>query len=989
MNSGLHGIFSASRFLVPLVTGLILIRDPLYGQLFQYPSQSLRIVGLGRTPEYLVPHSLRCFENAYAFNHKLYNYVPWEPVSLFIQDLRDYGNAGASTVPRNLISMSIAPLNYVFETSPANERINSTINHELTHIVTMDQAGPSDRFFRSFFLGKVAPLTENPLSVFYSYLTTPRWSSPRWFIEGIAVFMETWNAGGLGRALAGYDEMVFRTRVAEGREIFDMMTVEAEGTAIDFQGGAVSYMHGTRFMTYLAQEYGPEKLVQWTGRSDESRGHFAAQFRNVYGLPLDEAWKQWSDFEHVWQKSNLDSIRLNSLTPYRPLAKKPLGSISRAFFDPVTRNLFAAIRYPGQVASVVALKIDNGTLETLADVKGAALYYASSVAYDPASGNFFFTSDHSAWRDLNVVDVKTSKSRTLIEDARVGDLVYSPTDSSLWGVRHDNGFSTIVRIPFPYTEWNQVYTLPFGKDMYDLDISHDGSRLVAGLTEISGRQKLVLMDAKKLHGGDKSYSVLFDLEFNTPSNFAFTQDDKFLIGSLYYTGVSNIYRYSFESEDMDILSNCETGFFRPIEYYGDSLIVFRYSTDGFIPAVVAPKVQGRVNNIRFLGQAVVEKYPVVTTWKIDPPSSTSAEAESLRASGKEYLPFFNIGLASAYPVVEGFKNFAAFGMRLNFSDPIVIHGMDMTLSYTPNTLLPGDERLHIVYSHKFWEWTIRASYNGSQFYDLFGPTKTTRKGYSLSLQYKTYLIYDEPKTFDFTAAGTGYGGLERLPDFQNVETSFDRFLTLRLALTYKFFNRSIGAVDDEKGIRWQLFSRTTYVQSSLFPHLQASFDYGIALPLDHSSLWLRSSVGYSPGARTEPFANFYFGGFGNNWIDYQDPKRYREDHSFPGVELDAVGGTNYVKMLFEWSLPPLRFRKFGTPDLYCNWARLAFFSSALKTNLYDHVYERVVYDVGAQLDFRIAFLSAFESTLSFGYALATEENRPSSNEFMISLKLLR
>ena len=35
-----------------------------------------------------------------------------------------------------------------------------------------------------------------------------------------------------------------------------------------------------------------------------------------------------------------------------------------------------------------------------------------------------------------------------------------------------------------------------------------------------------------------------------------------------------------------------------------------------------------------------------------------------------------------------------------------------------------------------------------------------------------------------------------------------------------------------------------------------------------------------------PFANFYFGGFGNNWVDHLDEKRYRRVSSFPGVDAE-------------------------------------------------------------------------------------------------------
>ena len=58
----------------------------------------------------------------------------------------------------------------------------------------------------------------------------------------------------------------------------------------------------------------------------------------------------------------------------------------------------------------------------------------------------------------------------------------------------------------------------------------------------------------------------------------------------------------------------------------------------------------------------------------------------------------------------------------------------------------------------------------------------------------------------------------------------------------------------------------------------------------NSPVWIRSSFGQSFGDRTNPFANFYFGGFGNNWVDHLDTSRYREYYSLAGVPLDQVNG---------------------------------------------------------------------------------------------------
>ena len=974
---------------------LLCFTPALFGQFSKLETKNLTLIYLGRPHEHVVSPIARRFENSLAFQCNLFNYTPSEKTTFFLEDFSDYLNAGATSVPRNFIRMSLAPANYIFETLPANERMSFAISHELIHIVTTDQSNGRDNFFRSIFGGKVIPSREHPISIIYSYLTSPRLLSPRWYLEGLAVFWETWMAGGLGRAQGAYDEMVFRSMVRDGSYIYDIIGLESEGTTIDFQVGVNSYLYGTRYVSYLANMYGPEKVLEWASRTEGTKSYFASQFKKVYGVSLDKEWSKWIAWEHQWQEANLDSIRLYPTTPFRKISQKALGSVSRMYYNKHKQKLYAAIRYPGQVAHISAIDVNTGEIDKICEVKGPALFYTSSITYDPAEELIFYTTDNKRWRDLYVVSLKSGKSKKLLKDVRTGDLTFNLMDKSIWGVRHYNGYSTLVRIPYPYIEWNQIYTFPYGRDIFDIDISPDGSMVTASLADITGRQKLIKMDVSKLMEGKTTYTVLFEFEDSAPANFVFSSDGNHLFGSSYYSGVSNIYRYDFREKDMDILSNCESGFFRPLPVTEDSLIVMRYTGEGFVPVMIANKPQKSVSAINFLGTDIVNKHPIVEEWVLDPPSSINID--SLTISSGKYSTFKNLKFVSAYPVVDGYKDYATIGIQFNFLDLLGLTGFDMTSSYSPVQDLSMEEKLHLRFNFHHWNWKISAAYNNADFYDLFGPTKKSRKGYSLGLLYHKTLLYDKPKTLDFSFNITGYGGLERLPDFQNVAATFDRLLSSKISLDYKYVRKSLGAVDDEKGIMWQLVSQGNYVNSEIYPRINTNLDYGIPLPIDHSSIWLRTSAGFSFGDKDNPFANFFFGGFGNNWVDYLTEKRYREYYSFPGVELNEFGGKNYGKIVLEWNLPPVRFRRVGFTSFYFRWARLALFSSAMRTNLdgkkatnppQQFGAQRTLYNIGGQLDFRIVTFSRFNSTFSLGYAAAFENDQTISKEFMFSLKIL-
>lgn len=940
--------------------------------------------------EYLINHTIRSYTNSLRFHKEKFNYNLTEPVSVVMADYGDFANGGASAVPNNIILMGIAPFHYAYETNPANERINVLMNHELVHIIAQDKPNNSDRFFRSMFAGKVYPDRENPVSMLYSYLTAPRIFAPRWYHEGIAEYMTTWMSGGIGRVMGAYDEMMFRTMVRDSAYIYDAVGLESEGTTADFQVGANSYMYGTRFMSYLSLQYGPQKLLNWVSRSDESRAFYARQFKKVYGNSLDDEWSKWVGWEKNWQQHNLERLRQNPVTERKVLSPRPLGGISSGIYDETNDRIYIAVDLPGTVSHITSLNPNNGEMERITDIKGSALYFVSSLAYDPDSETLFYTNDNNEWRDLNSVNVNTGDSKKLMKDLRTGDLVFNEIDKSLWGIRHLNGIASIVRIPTPYDEWDRIHSMPYGEDIFDIDLSPNGKWLSAAVGNVSGDQRLVMLHTDSLMSGKFQPNELFDFQVSSPSNFQFSEDGKYLFGSTYYSGVSNIVRYNIEQEEINWLTNVETGYFKPIPVGKDSLIAFEYTGTGFLPVKIKNEPVSRVSSIEFLGQEIVEEHPIVKDWMLPPPNPNRIDADELITGRSDYSSFKNLSLVSVYPVVQGFRDHIIPGLRFNFNDPLRLHDFALTAAYSPYFTLRKDEYIHASFLYETPSWRFFGNYNGADFYDLFGPTKRSRKGYSLGVGYNTTLYEDVDKTIDFDIATAYYGGMERLPDFQNITTSLSKFVALNGSISYRALQNSLGAVDYEKGVEWELFSSNNYGDGKIFPRVNQDFDVGFELPIKHSSLWLRSSAGLSFSPRREPLGNFYFGGFGNNWIDNQNSKQYRRYYAFPGTELNAIPATNFGKLMAEWATPPIRFKRFGFMNLYATWMQLNLFSTGLVTNIDDDRFFGKFYNAGAQLDIRMSILSILESTLSFGFASAWNyDSGERGDEWMISLRLMR
>jgi hypothetical protein len=437
------------------------------------------------------------------------------------------------------------------------------------------------------------------------------------------------------------------------------------------------------------------------------------------------------------------------------------------------------------------------------------------------------------------------------------------------------------------------------------------------------------------------------------------------------------------------VSNAGVGFFRPLPLDDSRLIVLRYSANGFVPTQIEAQPTEDLSAVTFLGEQIAEKYPTVQSWVAQVPATVPYQSRIVQQGS--YRPAHELQFDSLIPVIKGYFDSVSFGANARFSDPIGWSWVNVDTTYSPDDSLPSKQRLHAMVTAHIPEWTAGAAWNRDDFYDLFGPTKRSLAGYNGYLSYDHFFVYDAPRTMDITAKLAYYGDLVTLPGFQNVLSPTSNLLTADVGFTSVDTRRSPGAVDDETGHTWSLKAHTYAATGEFIPSIRGTFDIGFPLPLDHSSIWLRTGAGVSAGARDNPLANFYLGGFGNNWVDSGangSAQRYRELGRMPGFEIDALQGKSVVKAMLEWCIPPWRFEGLGSPGFYVSWARPSLFATALETDVTNATFRQQAYDVGGQLDFQLHVMHRFPMMLSVGVAEGFGAGGLGKTEFMASLQVL-
>ena len=205
-----------------------------------------------------------------------------------------------------------------------------------------------------------------------------------------------------------------------------------------------------------------------------------------------------------------------------------------------------------------------------------------------------------------------------------------------------------------------------------------------GLAVVEGTAKSHGLTFKRIKGVDglraelqaataQNRSVMLDfyadwcISCKEMEKFTFSDDGRYVFGSSYYTGVSNIFRYEIETKELEAVSNAETGFFRPIPLDDGDLIIFEYTGTGFVPTRIDPVPLEHVSNIRFLGTEIVKKHPVVRDWVVGSPRAV--ELDPLVTHRGKYRPASELGFSTAYPIIEGYRDYEAFGWHFRFSDP--------------------------------------------------------------------------------------------------------------------------------------------------------------------------------------------------------------------------------------------------------------------------------------------------------------------------------
>ena len=543
-------------------------------------------------------------------------------------------------------------------------------------------------------------------------------------------------AGGLGRAQGGYDEMVFRAMVRDDAHFYDPL-----GLVVGRHQGRLPGRRQRLPLRHALHHLPRADLFAREGDRMGRRGRTAAALlrrpvsgglRQAARRGLGANGSRGSTSSSSQSRSDPRSTRSTPHT--RPVARAALGSVSRAYYDPsAAASSIAAFRYPGRGRRTSARsRSTTAASSTLADIKGPCSTAVTSLAYDPGTRDAVLhhrqqrlPRPHGA-RPAHGTDAHAAEGRAHRRPR------LQPADRSLWGIRHLNGIvhpgaHAATRTP----TGTQVHVVPVRRVPYDLDISPDGTLLSAPFGEINGDQAVRSSPSTSSLAGDATPVAQLRLRHRRPGRLRVLAGRPVLYGSSYYTGVSNIYRYEIA-----------TGEDRGADQRRDRLLP---------PAAAAGRAPARLRLYR--ARASCRRVIDAQAARGPGRDHVPRRADRRAASGRQALERRLAGddrsetrspsarartdprrdaLESLYPIVEGYKDSVAVGMHGNCSRSARARPHRRRHRATARTTRCQQyERVHFDALLGTLRWRSATSTTARDFYDLFGPTKTSRGATSL------------------------------------------------------------------------------------------------------------------------------------------------------------------------------------------------------------------------------------------------------------------
>jgi len=508
---------------------------------------------------------------------KWLNSAQTDKTEILLADSTDYANGFANVIPYSAVHLYVTAPDDMSILGDYDDWFATLLSHEQTHIAHTNNISGFPALVNALLGRQAAPIQ----------------LQPRFLLEGMAVYAETVTSSG-GRLRSPLFDMMLRADVLENNFApLDQIC----GDPRRWPGGTIYYLYGAKFVSYLAETYGSSLFSQVATDSGDDVMPFAVSrpFYRATGRTIEELYDGFRESTKRRVSEQLEKVEGRGLREGKRLTEHGRNIAHPRFFPnhcrPGIGADHATILYSRDDGNAVP-----GYYELLLNVPEAKEELFSRASGDTSSigadCSVYFDSIAPSVRRYDYLDLfrQTPQTRSplgtegsrqrLTVGRRAAHPDVSPDGKQIVYVTNRAGTTTlrIARLDENRIVQDERALVPgvMGEQVFSPRFSHNGKLVVYGTWSRGGYRDLRVVEV-----ASGNVTELWH-DRATDQQPVFSPDDRSLYFSSDRSGISNIYRYDFATQNLRQITNVRTGAFMPEPAPdGKSIAYVGYGTEGY------------------------------------------------------------------------------------------------------------------------------------------------------------------------------------------------------------------------------------------------------------------------------------------------------------------------------------------------------------------------------------------------------------------------